>query len=110
MVLAPAVGRPAELGGVYDGVYDGCCQWLTVGVCCNYFVNAVQQGYRPVTYRVRQVPFLKKQDTVGFEPFLGQRLGEVVVTYPSNDLLDRGGGDVQSVVVCEVPPPRLVGL
>ena len=79
-------------------------------MCCTFFVNAVQQGYRPVIYRVSQVPFLKKQDNVGFEPFLGQRLVEVVVTYPPNELLDRGGGDVQSVVVCEVPPTRLVGL
>ena len=79
-------------------------------MCCNYFVNAVQQGYRPVIYRVHHVPFLKKQDNVGFEPFLGQRPVEVVVAYLPNELLDRGGGDVQSVVVCEVPPPRLVGL
>ena len=92
MVLAPAVGKPAELVGVYDGVFDGRCQKLTVGVCCNYFVNAVQQGYRPVVYRVHHVFFLKKQDNVGREPFLGQRLVEVVVTYPPNELLDRGWG------------------
>ena len=91
MVLAPAVGKPAKLGGVYDGVFDGRCQYLTVGVCCNRFVDTVQQGYRPVIYRVRHVPFLKKQDNVGLEPFLGQRLVEVVVTYLPNELLDRGG-------------------
>ena len=79
-------------------------------MCRNFFLNAVQQGYRPVIYRVRHVPLLKKQDNVGFEPFLGQRLVEVVVTYPPNELLDRGGEDVLSVVVCEVPPTRLVGL
>ena len=97
MALASAAGGPAQLGGEYDAVFDGHHQYFPVGVCCNCFVNAVWEGDRPVIYWIHNVPLLKKQDNVAFEPFLRQGLVEVAVAHPLDELLDRGGGGLCKV-------------
>ena len=58
-----------------------------------YFVNAVQEGNRPVIDRVHDVPHLKKEDNAGLEPPVGQALVKVVVANTPDEVLDRGGGN-----------------